>query len=54
MGTIKVFTKVQFLFQVSKQCQRTSAFFKQNGLMILVTVIAQERRAMKWHYAATA
>ena len=30
---IKVFTKLQFLFQLSKQCQRISAFFKQSRLM---------------------
>ena len=34
----KVLTKFQFLFQVSKQCQKLRAFFKQSCLMILVTV----------------
>ena len=34
----KVFTNLQFLFQVSKQCQRISAAFMQSHLMILVTV----------------
>ena len=49
-----MFTKLQFVFQISKQCQRISVFFKQSRLMILVTVIGQERRVMKWRYAATA
>ena len=31
--TNKVFTEFQFLFQVSKQCQRISAFFKQSCLI---------------------
>ena len=43
----KVFTKLQFVFQISKQCQRISVFFKQSRLMILVTVIGQDRRVMK-------
>ena len=47
-----MFTKLQFLFQVSEQCQRISAFFKQSCLMILVTVGSEEGRVMKWHYAA--
>ena len=34
----KLFAKLQFLFQVSKQCQRISAFFKQSRLMTLVAV----------------
>ena len=29
----KVFAKLQCLFQVSKQCQRISAFFKQSCLI---------------------
>ena len=38
MDTInKVFTKLQFLFQITKQ-SRISAFFKQSCLIIFVTV----------------
>ena len=49
----KVFTKLQSLFQVSEQCQIISSF-KQSCLMIIITVSGSERRAMTWHYAATA
>ena len=49
-----VFTKLQFLFQVSKECQRIIAFFKRSCLMILVKISGYNRRAMNWHYAATA
>ena len=38
----KVFTKLQFLFQASEQYQRISAFFKQSGFMILITVVLKK------------
>ena len=46
--------KIEVLFQVSKQCQRISTFFKQSCLMILITVSGSERRVAKWHQAVTA
>ena len=39
--------KFQFVFEVSKQCQRISAF-----LVFFSRKVAYERRVMKWHYAA--
>ena len=40
----KVFTKLQFFFQVIKQCQRISAFFKQNRLMTSLQSMAKKEK----------
>ena len=38
--------KFQFVFEVSKQCQRISAF-----LVPFSSKVAYERKVMKWHFA---
>ena len=40
----KVFTKLQFFFQVIKQCQRISAFYKQNRLMTSLQSVAKKEK----------